>query len=63
MEYLKVIDTFAETDIFHRYLKLVADTDDNASLCRAVKFGDGELVDLCGGYKLACLFKGILRSQ
>ena len=32
MEHLKVFNSFTETNILHRYLELVADSDDDTSL-------------------------------
>ena len=38
MEHLKVFNSFTETNILHRNLELVADSDDDTSLGRTVKF-------------------------
>src|SRR5690554_6799529 len=40
MESAEIIDTFADTDIAHRRFQLVAQTEDYAALCCAIKFGE-----------------------
>ena len=63
MENLKIIDAFAETDIFDGNLELVRDSDHYTTFGRTVKFGDGKLVHLSGGHELTCLFEEIGRAH
>lgn len=63
MEHLKVFNSFTETNILHRYLELVADSDDDTSLGRTVKFCDCKLVYLSCGDKLLGLFESILACR
>lgn len=63
VEALKVGHLFTETDILHRNLKLVANSDDYASFGSTVEFGNGERRDLCSSGKLSRLFKSILTRR
>ena len=50
MEHLQVIDAFAETNVSNRNFELVAYANHDAPLSGAVELGDGESVDVGGGF-------------
>ena len=60
VEALQICHLLAKTDIFHRYLELVADTDDYTAFGRTIEFGNSERSDLRSRCKLACLLKCVL---
>ena len=60
VEHLQLVNALADTDITYGNMELVADTNYNTALSRAVQLGDCERRHLRSLRKLACLLKGVL---
>src|SRR5574344_1712423 len=62
VEELQIFHLLSQTNVLHRHLELVANTDHHSSLGCSVELGDGKRCYLSDSRKLFSLLKGVLSS-
>src|SRR5690606_1386139 len=60
IEYLQIVDLFADANVFYRDLEFIRDTDNDAAFGSAVQLGDGQRRDVRSLGELAGLHDGVL---